>query len=148
MMPGGLIGAADRVCRELLAMFPGAVITSGRRYVHEQARAMAENVMRSRSWIGDTYRQPLCLAASQLHALAQSHSKAGVDELSALFTDALQAYPEGELRKLSRHITGEAFDVRPASHAVQEFLHDAAIREGGRFLTREGGLVIWHWQGP
>lgn len=147
-MTDGLVGAAAKVAGEMLAMFPGVVITSGRRSVAEQALAMARNVSRNRNWIAETYKAPLCRAAQECHAIAQKCPDAQTGTLAHRFAAAIEAQSAAEQRKLTKHITGEAFDVRPASDHVKLFLDDAAKREGGKFLTREGGLVIWHWQGP
>lgn len=145
-----LTGSAAKVARELLAAFPGAHLTSARRTVANQALQMARNVVRSRprDWIGETYKAPLCRAARLCRDLAGEHPEATAGELAWVFTNAISGLPGDEQRRLSKHLTGEAFDLLPGSNAMREFLHGAADREGGRFLTREGGLDIWHWQGP
>lgn len=143
-----LVGPARRVATELLELFPGAKITSARRSVQGQALSMARNVVRNRQWIAETYVKPLCRAARLCHELAQEHPEATVGELAWVFTNAISGLPASEQRKLSKHLTGEAFDVLPGSKEMELALHDFAKREGGRFLTREGGLDIWHWQGP
>jgi hypothetical protein len=55
--------------------------------------------------------------------------------------------PAAELGRISKHLSGEAFDVQPV--AVNAEAIKASIRALAgltRFLDREGGLERWHAQ--
>jgi hypothetical protein len=146
----GLTGKALTAVRRFLAKFPEATITSGKRSVPEQARAMAKNVTKNRNWIAETYKQPLCKAARLCHELALKHKDAGMGELSWMFANVLLALHPHELAKLSRHYVGLAFDVQPVPGArggeMKAELRALAAELGGKFLDREGGREIWHLQ--
>jgi hypothetical protein len=55
--------------------------------------------------------------------------------------------PEAELVKISRHLTGKAFDVRPVTKNAAAIKADIRALSGlHKFLEKEGGLVRWHAQ--
>lgn len=144
----GLVGPALEVATDIVARFPEVKITSGRRTVEQQAAAMAGNVVKNRDWIRQTYM--LARAAHECQAFVDKHPKADRGELTAALTKIIGLFDEAEQRRLSRHITGEAFDVLPfvggRAGEVLDALREWATRREGRLLTSEGGLVIWHWQ--
>lgn len=143
-----LQGVAADVARELAKKFPEMVITSARRTISDQARVMAQNEVRERRWVERTYATTR--PAQECAAWSAQHPKATQDELFLAFSRIIAAFSPEELRKLSRHLTGEAFDVKPVSgERGEELLHalkDWAVQKQGKFLDREGGLVVWHWQ--
>lgn len=143
-----LTGVAADVARELVKKFPDMVITSARRTIADQARVMAHNEVRERMWIERTYASTR--PAQECAAWSAQHPKATEDELLLAFSRIIAAFPPDEQRKLSRHLTGEAFDVKPIGGAAGEellsALKDWAVQKQGKFLDREGGLVVWHWQ--
>lgn len=150
-----LTGAAREAAAALLKAFPNTTITSSVRTVEKQARAMADNCVLRRDYIGETYRKPLCNAAQVLHAWSMGHPTKTADELAADFARFINELPFKERRLLSKHFpddTGKshAFDVKPVGGKVGEkiiaFLRAEATKRGGRFLEEEGGLVRWHWQ--
>lgn len=145
-----LVGVARDVALQMAKDFPEMRITSARRTVLEQAQKMATNVVLNRSWIRETYA--LARAATECQAWADIHPKAPYAELTEAFARIIEAMDEHARRQLSRHITGEAFDILPVGGArgekMREALQEWARKKSGKFLDREGGLTIWHWQAP
>jgi hypothetical protein len=145
----GLVGDALNVATELLRRFPDAELTSGKRDLKEQAAAMATNVLKERGWIGATYKPSPVSQALHAWALEKRHVRVKGDLAFGLL-DMMRRFTPFELGKLSLHLTGEAFDVRPMNTArgmsLKKYLAEAAADKGGKFLEREGGLIRWHWQ--
>jgi hypothetical protein len=132
----------------LLAAHPAIVFTSGRRDVTSQARAMASNVVSRRQWIAQTYRRTPESAAlqhwinSNPAAVTQAAIAIGLAGVMADWTDAQKG-------RLSKHFSGEAFDLQPmaegpAADAVKAAIH--ALPGAPLFLEHEGGLLRWHVQ--
>lgn len=143
----------SRIAREgaerLQAECPWVVFTSGRRDLDEQAHAMAVNVSLNRNWIQETY-----LHADALHQWVMDHPEA--DTAKALHEglyNHLLSLPDSAVFKISYHLTGDAFDVRPMVHEGKATLYGEKILEVMRslpgldkVLLKEGGLVRWHAQ--
>jgi hypothetical protein len=123
--------------------YPQLQFTSGRRTVFQQAHAMAGNVVLNRKWIGQTY-----LAGAKLQQWVDQHPAARtVDAITAGLEQTMKAMPEAELLKISRHLTGRAFDVRPVNANAAAIKADIQNLPGlQKFLDKEGGLVRWHAQ--
>lgn len=123
--------------------YPQLEFTSGRRSVFQQAHAMAGNVVLNRKWIGQTY-----IAGAKLQAWIDKNPKARtVDAITAGLEQVMKAMPEAELTKISRHLTGRAFDVRPVTANAAAIKADIRKLPGlHKFLEKEGGLVRWHAQ--
>ncbi len=123
--------------------YPQLKFTSGRRTVFQQAHAMAGNVVFNRKWIGQTY-----LAGGKLQQWVDKHPEAKtVDAITAGLEQTMKAMPEAELLKISRHLTGKAFDVRPVTVNAAAIKADILKLPGlHKFLEKEGGLVRWHAQ--
>jgi len=123
--------------------YPQLEFTSGRRSIFQQAHAMANNVVLNRKWIGQTY-----LAGAKLQQWVDKHPAAkSVDAITAGLEQTMKAMPEAELLKISRHLTGKAFDVRPVN-ANAAAIKSAILKLPGlnKFLDKEGGLIRWHAQ--
>ena len=59
----------------------------------------------------------------------------------------MNSMPEEELVKISRHLTGKAFDVSPITANAAVLKADILKLPGlHKFLDKEGGLVRWHAQ--
>lgn len=127
----------------LLAKHPNIQFTSGKRSTFQQAHAMAGNVILNRKWIGQTY-----LAGAKLQRWVDTHPLARtVDAITAGLEEVMNAMPEDELMKISRHLTGRAFDVRPVNQNAAAIKADIRALPGlHKFLDKEGGLVRWHAQ--
>jgi hypothetical protein len=136
--------AAKRGALVLREAHPGLRFVSGRRTLARQARAMARNIVESgdRGWIEKVY-----VAAAPLQAWLDDHPEAiTLEALAAGLDETLQAMKPADQARVSKHLSGDAFDLRPV-HGEAE----AAIREtiGGlpglvKFIDREAGLERWH----
>ncbi len=144
----GLVGKALDTAMRLKRMFPNAVITSGLRTVSDQARSMAQNVVLDRHWISATYLPSKASEACQKWAF--DHPAAAKDELETAFNSILHGFTSDELAKLSKHLSGDAFDVLPIAGIVglpiKNEMRSLAAELGGKFLEHEGSLVRWHIQ--
>jgi hypothetical protein len=140
-----LAPVAEEAAKILKAKHPEIEFTSGRRDIHAQAHAMAANVvsLKDRKWIGKTY-----LAAKKCQAWVDAHPSAKtVAALTAGLEKVMKEMPEAELTKISRHLTGRAFDVRPVTANAAAIKADIRKLPGlHKFLDKEGGHVRWHAQ--
>jgi hypothetical protein len=123
--------------------YPQLRFTSGRRTIFQQAHAMAGNVIFNRKWIGQTY-----LAGAKLQQWVDKHPEAKtVDAITAGLEQTMKAMPEADLLKISRHLTGKAFDVKPVTANAAAIKADILKLPGlHKFLEKEGGLIRWHAQ--
>ena len=136
---------AAAAARLLLQKHPNIQFTSGRRDVTQQAHAMASNIvsLRDRNWIGHTY-----LHGQKLQAWVDAHPEAvTVDQVTAGLAALMNAMSDAERLKISRHLTGRAFDVRPMTQNAEAIKNDIRNLPGlNKFLDKEGGHVRWHAQ--
>lgn len=139
-----LHGVALAAATELARKFAGVVFASGRRTVREQARAMAANAAADVDFVRSTYVNSL--AARRCQAWVDMHLTAKQDQIAEAFERILCDLPDSELAHLTRHVSGDAFDVVPSTAAVRAFLVELADRHGGKFLDHEGKLLRWHWE--
>jgi len=137
---------AKRAAYQLKAKHLGIVFTSGRRDKCDQARAMAGNVIHNRKWIAQTYVANSVSAACQ--RWVDEHSDANTSgEIAAGLLSVLNGFNDAELRHLSKHLSGDAFDVQPVAANAARIKADIRALPGlEKFLDREGGLVRWHAQ--
>ena len=138
-----LAPTAKAAAKLLLGKHPNIEFTSGRRDVRQQAHAMAGNVTHDRKWIGNTY-----IKGQKLQAWVDAHPEAvTVDQITAGLTQVMNTMSEDERSKISRHLTGRAFDVRPQKQNAKAIKADIRALPGlNKFLEQEGGLVRWHAQ--
>lgn len=140
-----LTPVAKNAATILKTKHPNLVFTSGRRSVKQQAHAMAGNIvsLHDRKWIGKTY-----LAGAKLQAWVDQHPEAKtVDALTDGLEQTMNAMTEAERTKISRHLTGRAFDIRPVTQNARKIKEDIRALPGlHKFLDREGGHVRWHAQ--
>lgn len=134
---------AKKAATILQGKYPNIQFTSGRRTIYQQAHAMAGNVIKNRMWIGQTY-----LVGAKLQKWVDQHPEAKtVDQITAGLEQVMKRMPETELMKISRHLTGRAFDVRPVTANAAAIKADILKLPGlHKFLDKEGGLVRWHAQ--
>jgi hypothetical protein len=143
----GLAATARRAAYALKALHPDVVFTSGRRDKSSQAAAMASNVVINRSWIRQTYVDTPASRACQ--KWVDEHPDAATREaLHVGLLSVLEDLADADLGRLSRHLSGEAFDVRPVPGEIGDAIKaDIRSLDGlTRFLEKEGGLVRWHAQ--
>lgn len=143
----------SRVAREgaeqLQAACPWVVFTSGRRDLESQARVMAMNTIQNRLWIGQTY-----LAAHRLQEwVMQNPDAQTVEQVSDGLYTTMLSMSDRELLAVSKHLTGDAFDVRPMVEGNVPTLYGQKILDAmyalpglHKILLKEGGLTIWHAQ--
>lgn len=142
-----LRGFALRGALALLAKHPDVIFTSGRRTLNEQARAMAGNVVINRRFIAETYLPCKVALACQEWVDANPFMTTG-PAITVGLKNTMARFGVDELNRLSKHLSGDAFDVLPVTTADGDDIK-ATIRglEGlDKFLEREGGLVRWHAQ--
>ena len=132
----------------LLEKHPEIEFTSGRRSVHDQAHAMASNIVSSknRKWIEQTYAASS--SRDKLQNWVNTHPTAKtIDQLTGGLEGVLTAMSSAELSRVSKHLSGLAFDVKPVSKNAKAIKDDIRSLQGlSKFLDKEGGLVRWHAQ--
>jgi hypothetical protein len=125
---------------------PAVIFTSGRRNKDEQANAMASNVVQKRNWIKETYIQSAARDACQ-RWVDDNKDKKTKDEIGAGLKDVLNGLTDAQLALLSKHLSGDAFDVQPVDRDAAEIKKTIRSLAGlSRFLDKEGGLLRWHVQ--
>jgi hypothetical protein len=144
LAPNALAGAL-----QLKAKHPNVVFTSGRRNAAQQAHAMATNIVatHNRKWIEQTYHSTP--ESRSLQAWVDAHPSAtATDQLTAGFFGIMESWTDAQKRNLSRHFSGEAWDVRPIpgpdGGAVKATI--ISLPHLTKFIEHEGGLVRWHAQ--
>ncbi len=145
-----LVGRAAIAARELAHLHPDVEFTSGRRSIEKQAEAMAKNIARSsRQWIVRTYKASD--ASEAIQAWIDAHPEATTqNDLCRGIVSVMHALAPEDLGKLSKHLSGEAFDVKPVTgmwgNMLLSTLRRVVARNHGTLLEQEGGLTIWHAQ--
>jgi hypothetical protein len=124
---------------------PKLEFTSGRRTVRQQAHAMARNIveLHDRKWIEKTY-----LAGAKLQQWVDLNPQVvTVDAIMVGLEQTMDAMSQDELLKISKHLTGRAFDVKPVILNSKKIKTDILQLPGlHKFLDHEGGHVRWHAQ--
>ena len=141
-----LRGAAKRAAYALKKAHPTVRFTSGRRNRNDQARAMASNVVLNRQWIAQTYAASIASRACQTW-VDRNPDKTTKEEITAGLLTVLDKQSDGNLAQMSRHLSGDAFDVQPVELDAAKIKRTIrGLRGLHRFLEKEGGLVRWHAQ--
>jgi hypothetical protein len=141
-----LRGAAKRAAYALKKAHPSVKFTSGRRNKVDQARAMASNVVRNRKWIAETYLVNVVSKACQKW-VDDNPTKKTQDEIAAGLLSVFDATADADLSRISKHLSGDAFDIQPVEKDAEAIKATIRSLEGlDRFLDKEGGLVRWHAQ--
>lgn len=141
-----LRGNARTAAYALKRAHPSVKFTSGRRDKADQARAMASNVVSNRKWIAETYRLTPVSQACQKWVDDNPLKKTQAEIAEGLLS-VFNAVSEVELAKISKHLSGDAFDVQPVDaggDAIKQTIRGLPGLE--KFLDKEGGLVRWHAQ--
>jgi hypothetical protein len=137
---------ARQAAYDLKAKHPGIVFTSGRRGKADQARAMASNIVKNRKWIIQTYKPTPVSAACQQWVDENPAARSAPDIANGL-QSVLSGFTDPELRRLSKHLSGDAFDVQPVTQNAAQIKADIRALSGvEKFLDKEGGLIRWHAQ--
>lgn len=141
-----LTGNAKRGAYALKKAHPSITFTSGFREKDDQARAMAQNVVKKRSWIGNTY-YPTKVSEALQKWVNDHPEKITQDDIAEGLLSVLNGFTDAQLAGLSKHLSGEAFDVQPVetdADAIKKTIRD--LDKLHRFLEKEDGLVRWHAQ--
>lgn len=141
-----LRGNAKQGAYALKKAHPAVKFTSGRRGKADQARAMASNVVQNPKWIEQTYRTTPISQACQKWVDDNPHKKTQ-DEIAAGLLSVFNAHTDDEVAKISKHLSGDAFDVQPVdkdAEAIKKTIRGLTGLE--KFLEKEGQLVRWHAQ--
>ena len=141
-----LRGAARAAAYALKKAHPSVKFTSGRRNKADQARAMASNVVHNRNWIEDTYAPSTVSKACQTWVDGHPDAKTQ-EEIAAGLLSVLDVATDAHLARLSRHLSGDAFDVQPVetdAEAIKKTIR--GLKGLDVFLEKEGGLIRWHAQ--
>lgn len=149
-----LTGVALQVATDLVARFP-VTFTSGRRTVHEQADAMAADIISSglgADWIIQTY-VPSYARGACFAAVYDLTMPLALDAVKQALCNVLSHMTDADLFRLSHHLGGCAFDLRPEPLAVwwgacMAWLGDECRAKKGKLLQREGVLVRTHAEFP
>jgi hypothetical protein len=132
--------------KELKTKHPDISFTSGRRDVASQAQAMAINIVTSkdRKWI----EHVPYTAAGTLQKWVDNNPKATtVAAIAKGLEDTMNGMSETDRGKVSKHLTGEAFDVQPQVKDADAIKKDIRALSGlSKFLEKEAGLDRWHAQ--
>lgn len=142
------VGSAKIYAEKLEEEFPGSIkFTSGRRDIEDQARAMAQNVLKNRKWIVQTYVRTA--ESKQLQDWVDEHPDDDTQtELAASFLKIMKKWSDDQRHRISKHLSGRAWDVQPLppgarANAVKDYIRKMS---GVKFLEKEGGLIRWHAQ--
>lgn len=151
---GSLNPQARSLAWALLAQRPDVILVSGRRTLEQQASAMAGNVLeRGNDWVARTY-VPSPASKAVASFLAAQDECLDKPSLTAGLYGVLSGFAGAELRALSWHLDGDAFDAAPigdaALIAIAEQLVADAILAGAhphsRVVTLEDGMPRLHIQ--
>ena len=141
-----LSATAKAAAYELKKKHPSVCFTSGRRDKGEQASAMASNVTLKRNWIKETYAASTARDACQKW-VDDNTDKKTKEEITEGLQGVLVGLSDAQLAQLSKHLSGEAFDVQPEEKDADEIKKSIRGLKGlTKFLDMEGGLVRWHAQ--
>ena len=141
-----LRGAARKGAYAVKKKHPSVKFTSGRRNKEDQARAMASNVVLNRDWIEETYASSRVSKACQKW-VDDNPEKTTKEDIQAGLLSVLNAATDSQLATLSKHLSGDAFDVQPVetdAAAIKKTIR--GLKGLDRFLEKEGGLIRWHAQ--
>ena len=142
----GLRGAAKKGAYALKKAHPAVTFTSGQRDKADQARAMASNVVSNRKWIEETY-YPTKVSKACQKWVDDNEDATTQDAIADGLLSVLDGYTADQLAVLSKHMSGDAFDVQPVetdAESIKKTIRGLAGLD--KFLEKEGGLVRWHAQ--
>jgi hypothetical protein len=123
------------------------VFTSGRRDIAQQAAAMAPHVVKDRRWITKTYSD--AVNATELQTWLDEHPKVTtIGSVAAGLQSVISGWASDRLRRLSWHLSGDAFDIVPVPQPDDQAVMRAirALPHFEKLLTKEGNDVVWHVQ--
>jgi hypothetical protein len=141
-----LSDTAKKGAYELKRQYPAVVFTSGRRDKAAQASAMASNVVLNRNWIKETYASDDASIACQKW-VDDNKDKTTKGDIADGLKGVMDGLTDAQLGQLSKHLSGDAFDVQPVDKDADGIKKAIRGLPGlGKFLEKEGGLIRWHAQ--
>ena len=123
--------------------YPKITFTSGFRSPTDQLRVMAQNVAQSRNYIQDTYKTGRAVTKLQAWVTANP-SATSVSAIEAGLDSVLKTLTNDEIAGISKHLTGDAFDVLPRNDLPGILDVMRTLPGKTQFLTEEGGMTRWH----
>ena len=139
--------AARKAAEFLKSRHPSVQITSGRRTREDQARILARNVQAQRDYLATAYKD--CSVKRACQDWVEAHPDAITEsDLASGLLGVLEGFDTFALAKLSKHFTGDAFDVKPPALNPEDVKAEMQKLPGlERFMERrDGSLVRWHAQ--
>lgn len=139
--------AARKAAEHLKSRYPSVQITSGRRTREDQARALARNVQVQRDYLATAYKD--CSVKRACQDWVEAHPDAITEsDLTAGLLGVLEGFDTFALAKLSKHFSGDAFDVKPPALNPEDVKAEMQKLPGlERFMERKDGSVVrWHAQ--
>ena len=137
---------AKRAAYILKSKHPTVHFTSGRRDKNAQASAMASNVALNRQWIKETYVPSEAREACQ-RWVDSNPDKRTKEAITAGLISVFNSLTDAQMARISKHLSGDAFDVQPVVMNAAEIKATIRGLPGlDKFLDREGGLERWHAQ--
>ena len=107
---------------------------------------MASNVVANRQWIAQTYVPSEGRDLCQKWADENRYQKT-LTAIAAGLRGVLDALTDAQLSQLSKHLSGDAFDIQPVVQGADAIKKTISALPGlSKFLDREGGLIRWHAQ--
>jgi len=102
---------AEKAALLVLKLHPGAIFTSGRRDIRDQARVMAQNAIRhGAGWLESTYKDKRIVKCLMTHMEENPEQCSDPKVLAHAFYEQLQENFAGDLLKFP-HVRGDAFDI-------------------------------------
>jgi hypothetical protein len=139
---------AKSAAESLVQQFGAKIVfTSGRRDIAQQAAAMAPHVVKDRRWITRTYSD--AVNATELQTWLDEHPNVtAIAAIAAGLQSVISGWAADRLRRLSWHLSGDAFDIVPVQQPDDEAITRAirALPHFKKMLPKEGNDVVWHVQ--
>lgn len=112
---------------------------------------MARNIVRTgnRKWVQETYKPSTVVTA--IARWLRTHPKAtSAAEIEYGISLVFDSMTDTELKKISKHLSGDAFDIAPVEGLRGQMMLNTIRLEvksfGGELLENEGGVRVWHAQ--
>ena len=141
----GLAEPALTVARELASAHPEVEFMSGRRSIKAQCHAMALDISINRKWIEQTYI-PTTISGDLQKWVDEHPDAKDQDDIAVGLLWVMSQHCQDQIAHISKHLAGQAFDVMPHTPEIKTWLEEHAFLHGHKFLSREGGLEIFHYQ--
>jgi formylglycine-generating enzyme required for sulfatase activity len=142
-----LTGSALYAATKIKEKFPNVVFTGGTRTLDSQAKAVAQNIYRSSNsgWVGATYTDSAFIRKLNKAIIDNWASIKGNESLILQTVNNVFNSDNAGARSMSKHLSGYAFDLRVNCVNYNELNSFLKTLPGfSKFLTKEGGLDVWH----